>query len=847
MHITLVNMPWASIDFPSLALGILKQRVADAFPDSRVDVVNANLDYLDWITERAGLTREEYNFCWDSYFTGYSEWIFSSALYDDPHWRNEEFADLVADAVPGDMLNKGRQLHALAPEYIASLVGRILADRPDVVGLSTTFAQNSAVLAAARLIKKLAPEVRVVLGGGNCDGPQGAALHRGFPFIDYVNRGEGEVAFTRLLTCLRDGSNPADIPGLCWRDADGTSHANAMSAAPLPASALVTPDYTDYFEQHAASRAGAMAEPHLVVESSRGCWWGQKHHCTFCGLNGSFMEFRSKSPDRFVDELLAMTERYQVLNVAVADNILDMTYLRSVVPRLAEAECDLRISYEIKSNMRREQLASLVAAGIHYVQPGIESLNGRVLKLMDKGVTGCQNVRMMRDAESVSLGVVWNYLFGFPGETEEDYDTVIDQFPAIHHLAPPNGVTRIAIERFSPYFNRPELGFGDLRPAAHYAVIYDLPESELRDMAYVFDAAHQGISAVHAERLEKAIETWRHEFPQGRLTQCDLTDSIVLTNTRPGFAWRTLSIDEPWEVAAFRLLDQPCTSDVLVKKLRAGRHDIAAEDVSALLDRWRTLGLLFEDGGQTVHVVPHAANQDLMRWVTGDGSPALVPALLRGPADRIPEMSTATALRCWRERDEETRERKGIYLGETPYEDAAVRTVADLVARGTRHVALPEPVVLGHGDAESDRRAVRGLTHVREATGHGLSVDWDLDLGAEIGRWRLFSHLYPPRSVAGPDGDAVLDQWRTTFHMNKCGYRRGQGFVEVTDLRHGTQRRVLMRKVHKGKLAALLDGAPVADFRQQEIEAFVKSGLVHRVGSLLWWLPSRISRWPVVG
>ncbi|WP_172385401.1 RiPP maturation radical SAM C-methyltransferase [Streptomyces sp. MNP-20] len=846
MHITLVNMPWASIDFPSLALGILKRRVTDAFPDSRVDVVHANLDYLDWITERAGLTRDEYTFCWDSYFTGYSEWIFSSALYDDPRWRNDEFADLVAGAVPGDMLAKGRHLHALAPEYIASLVGRILADRPDVVGFSTTFAQNSAVLAAARLIKKAAPEVRVVLGGGNCDGPQGAALHRGFPFVDYVNRGEGEVSFTRLLACLRDESSPADIPGLCWRDADGTAHANAMSAAPLPASALVTPDYTDYFEQHAASRAGAMAEPHLVVESSRGCWWGQKHHCTFCGLNGSFMEFRSKSPDRFVDELLAMTERYRVLNVAVADNILDMAYLRSVVPRLAEAECDLRVSYEIKSNMRREQLASLVAAGIHYVQPGIENLSGRVLKLMDKGVTGCQNVRMLRDAESVSLGVVWNYLFGFPDETEEDYESVIDQFPSLHHLAPPNGVTRIAIERFSPYFNRPELGFGDLRPAAHYAVIYDLPEAELRDMAYVFDAAHRGISATQAERLEKAVETWRHEFPRGRLTQCDLTDSVVLTNTRPGFAWRTLRIEEPWETAAFRLLDQPCADDVLLKKLRAGGHDVDAEDVAGLLSRWRTLGLLFEDGGQSVHVVPYAANQDLMRWVT-HGGPALVPALRHGPADRSPEAGATTALRCWRERDEQTRARDGIFMGEEPYEDTAVRTVAELVARGTQHVALPGPVVLGRGGSGSDRRAVRGLTHVRELTGHGLSVDWDLDLGGEIGAWRLFSHLYPPRSVAGPDGDAVLEQWRTTFHMNKCGYRRGVGFVEVTDLRHGAQRRVLMRKVNKEKLAALLDGAPVSDFRPRETEAFLTSGLVHRVGSLLWWLPSRITRWPVVG
>lgn len=34
----------------------------------------------------------------------------------------------------------------------------------------------------------------------------------------------------------------------------------------------------------------------LVLEGARGCWWGEKHHCTFCGLNGSLMKFRSKPP-----------------------------------------------------------------------------------------------------------------------------------------------------------------------------------------------------------------------------------------------------------------------------------------------------------------------------------------------------------------------------------------------------------------------------------------------------------------------------------------------------------------------------------------------------------------------
>src|SRR3977135_2135675 len=100
-----------------------------------------------------------------------------------------------------------------------------------------------------------------------------------------------------------------------WRGCTEASVANAMSARPLSPSEIVAPAYDASLQRYALSGPPLRADPRLVLESSRGCWWGEKHHCTFCGLNGSFMEFRSKSPDQFVDELLAMTERYHVLNV----------------------------------------------------------------------------------------------------------------------------------------------------------------------------------------------------------------------------------------------------------------------------------------------------------------------------------------------------------------------------------------------------------------------------------------------------------------------------------------------------------------------------------------------------
>ncbi|SFT47989.1 hypothetical protein SAMN04487904_102397 [Actinopolyspora lacussalsi subsp. righensis] len=57
----------------------------------------------------------------------------------------------------------------------------------------------------------------------------------------------------------------------------------------------------DFFYRSVASNR---LEPKLVLEGSSGCWWGEKHHYTCCGLNGSFMNSPGKAPERFHEELV---------------------------------------------------------------------------------------------------------------------------------------------------------------------------------------------------------------------------------------------------------------------------------------------------------------------------------------------------------------------------------------------------------------------------------------------------------------------------------------------------------------------------------------------------------------
>ncbi|WP_234329850.1 RiPP maturation radical SAM C-methyltransferase [Streptomyces viridochromogenes] len=617
MRVTLVSMPWASIDTPSLALGVLAAKLRDTIPELSIDVRYVNVECAEWMLEvLTDAKRHDYDFfALKSYFMGCGDWVFSSALYGDKAWRVHEFADELRNQLSDREIDVCMRLHDAASDFINIQARAIAETKPDLVCFTSTFQQNVASLALACRLKELLPQVKCVMGGANCDGDQGKGLHRAFDCIDFVVRGEGERVFPELLRRLMASDGTADIPGLCWRDEHG-AHANPMSDRLLASTEIPMPDHSAYFERIAKTAVSSWIEPRVAIEAARGCWWGEKHHCTFCGLNGSSMTFRSKSPKVFVQELEEMASQYKILDFYAVDNILDMGYLDTALRDIAQSPYDYRIQYEIKSNMKYHQLERLRDAGIVSVQPGIENLSSKVLRIMDKGVSGAQNVRMLRDAESLGLTVAWNYLYGFPGETSEHYLSVISQLPMLHHLHPAEGTSRIALERFSPYFDRPELGFAYRWPHRQYAMIYDLPESELHKIAYLFETVEHGIGGEVLTLLERALSLWGEQHYTSSLSYQDFGDGILLSNTRPDFDWSTVELRAPEEVFLFRALYRPRTLASLISELGKAGIPLDADPssvVRALVTKWQWLGLVFSDDGCYVHVVTTAENQQLCR------------------------------------------------------------------------------------------------------------------------------------------------------------------------------------------------------------------------------------------
>jgi ribosomal peptide maturation radical SAM protein 1 len=599
--VVLVSMPWQALESPSLPLGLLRsvcRRAGLPVPATYHGGMKWCEHLMTETDEEIGV-KEYTDIAENGLFDGIGDWVFTGVLHDDPDFGVRDFTEYASDRQID--LPLVSRMRGLAAAFIHRAAEDVLLMRPKVVGFSTTFMQNVPSLALAKRLKELDPGLIVVFGGGNCDGDMGAALHRNFDFVDFVVRGEGEHVFPQLLRALDGDGDPAAIAGLCWRE-DGRPLVNSATGRPVLPEDLPVPDFDDWFELLEESPVAAYVEPQLVVETSRGCWWGEKHHCTFCGLNGSLMKFRAKTAERAISEITELVTRHKVLDIITVDNIIDNAYFNTVLPAVAELGWDLRIHYEVKSNLTTEQIDRCKDAGIAHVQPGIESLASPVLRIMDKGVTGARNVRTLRDCESASLTVSWNWLYGFPGERATDYAVVVSQLRALHHLQPPANAARILLERFSPYFENPALGFPERRPAHQYRYLYDLPDEAVHDMVYLFDTPARGLTEAEVVDLREAIGDWIKAYPDSTLSVVEDGAELVIEDRRVGRPAADHRITDPVLLAAYDQLEHGRSVSALVRHLVGQGHDVDEPRLKAWVDELVGQGLLFTENGQYLAV-----------------------------------------------------------------------------------------------------------------------------------------------------------------------------------------------------------------------------------------------------
>lgn len=621
--IVLVSMPWCSLYNPSIQIGVLASALREAGFDA--ECRSYQLDFFDWLAsqsrgEGALFAASDYLELSVNHFSkGMGDWCFAGVAFgDDQRSPDPGYLEWLRTAgVDPTVVDKMRFARHRTAAFIERCTEDLLAVSPRVVGFTTGFQQTVASLALSMSLKARDPDIRIVFGGADCDGVMGEGLIRAFPCIDAVVRGEGERAIVSLVGDFLAPCPVRPVPGLCFRDDASVKIVSRCATGHNPPDDIPIPDFDDFFARLRASHHRGEIEPavEIPIESSRGCWWGEKHHCTFCGFNGAEMAFRAKSPARFLDEVNALAKRHKCHSFMATDAIIDPRYFSTVLPELARDPNDMVFFYETKANLKEAQVALLRKAGVLHLQPGIESLSTPILRMIKKGTSAIQNIRLLKWCRQHGINVLWNVIYGFPHEQPEDYDTMRRLVPRLTHLQPPSLVP-LVLDRFSPYQMAPEAyGLEITGPPSHYDwTMPGNPEvrAEWPNLCYRFEYRHRDgrDPEQYVAGLRGAIKRWQHDF--------SWTKPALRYRRGPGFM---TIVDERVDFPAAHYRLEQATAEVylackegtspaaVVRKLGLGKP--TESDVRAKLVELTERGLMVEEDGIYLSLAIPVASLDI--------------------------------------------------------------------------------------------------------------------------------------------------------------------------------------------------------------------------------------------
>ena len=415
-------------------------------------------------------------------------------------------------------------------------IRRILAEGPDVIGFTIGSYQLHASLYLAKKIKEIAPEKQIWFGGSYCTGQIGRKILEYFSYIDIVFTGESEKSLEAVLKNLKKGNLMEEVNGVVTREISNPGKEYPVEKL-CPQMVedldeLPIPDYMDYFDTLNKVDEAKGIKPYLLMETSRGCWWAQKGPCYFCGLNMQTKTYRTKSARRVLGEISGHIEKYGISRFVMVDNVLNQHFIKDLFPLLKAGFHNLKLFYEVRSSLSKDELGTLHEAGVNLIQVGVEALDHELLDLLHKGTHPCQNIQIIKWCEELDIHIIYNLLYAIPGESKEAYRRVLALMKNIHHLRSPSP-SRLHLDRDSVYDLESER-FGIQKNGVNpTAITHCFPEQHIDPLLIVHNYSNsiknldRSLPVLWAELIDE-IWAWQEDYyKKNKILSYKIKDGIV--------------------------------------------------------------------------------------------------------------------------------------------------------------------------------------------------------------------------------------------------------------------------------------------------------------------------------
>ena len=498
-------MPWAEVQKPAPALGMLTAMVRRECPEHTLEC------HFPYIQVAAELSVDLYT---EIGTRKISEMLFCAQLYPEKRSSvRDYFVEIAASfeglSDSGDEVRAGLFDHVLG--VLESNVTSAVADLArsyDVVGFTTTSNQLFASLLATQRLKELDPGVVVVFGGAGISEGMGPAVLREYPFLDYVIQGDGEYQFVELLRQLEDPGH--QVPK---RPED-----RLRPGREKPVAAVVVPDldrlpYPDFDRFPEIADEALAVDWLLPIEGSRGCWWDRVDRtgdpmdiCRFCSEAGKV--YREKSADRIADEMEALSERYSVARFMFCDLVTRAKGVDEMARAIRRKERKFEFCTEIRAQLSPYEIMLLWQAGLRFVTIGIEGFSTAYLKRLNKGTQTIQNLQALKTCFELGIDSDSAIITDFPQAPQSEADETARNMLDYAVGYQPVALNRFGLQRNTSVFSRPDLfGVTDIRNDDAYKAA--LPEEILERLELRVQSFETTGPAADWTCVREALKSWR--------------------------------------------------------------------------------------------------------------------------------------------------------------------------------------------------------------------------------------------------------------------------------------------------------------------------------------------------
>ncbi len=263
---------------------------------------------------------------------------------------------------------------------------------------------------------------------------------------DFIAGGEGFYTIFELLETVKAKETDwSKVRGLWYREGD---QLKTTPPTPLvtdldndmPGIAWDLLPMSEYRACNWHSFGDMKRKPYAAIYTTLGC----PFHCTFCciqspfkegekvlGMKGSINSYRFWSPQRVIEEIDLLVNKYGIRNIKFADEmfVLNMKHVHAIAELIIQRGYDLNIwAYaRIDTVKSDEDLGRLKKAGFNWLCFGIESASERVQENVDKSFSQEKIYDVINKVRSAGINVLANYIFGLPEDNMESMQETLDQ------------------------------------------------------------------------------------------------------------------------------------------------------------------------------------------------------------------------------------------------------------------------------------------------------------------------------------------------------------------------------------------------------------------------------------